>query len=341
MKLDTSLVESASILIQNSQKIVITNHVNPDGDAMGSALGLQLVLNEMGKAAQVVVPNTFPSFLAWMKGADKALIFDEREEAANKALQEADLIIYLDYNSLKRSGPMLQVLTNATAKRLVIDHHQEPDDFADVLYSDTSMSSTCEMVFHLIENLRLTTLLDTAAAECLYSGIITDTGNFRFASTSIHTHEVAGKLLAIGVAPNKVAANIYDTNTPARLGLLGRLLDKMELVADLPVVILHLSATDLAEFNYKKGDTEGFVNQGLSLQGKVLSIFCSEKDGKVKMSFRSKGSFNVNEMARQHFSGGGHINAAGGISDMGLEETLSKIRSILPKYKEQLNTKVI
>ncbi len=336
MKMSPSTIKQCKELIATSQSIVITNHVNPDGDAIGSAVGLQLILLAFGKASTIVVPNDYPDFLKWMQGPSQPLVFLQETEVAQRAVEDADLIFHLDYNALKRSGPMEEVLTGAKAKRIVIDHHQQPDDFADVLISETTMSSTCEMVYHFATLLGMNDHISLQAAECLYTGIITDTGNFRFSGTTPVTHEVAARLLEKGVKPHEIASRVYDNNSVNRLGLLGRTLDRMTVLPEYKAVIMSLSAEDLAEFNFQKGDTEGFVNYGLSISGIALSIFLSEKEGLIKMSFRSKGDFNVNLMARQLFDGGGHVNAAGAVSELSLEATMEKIKEALPNYLNEL-----
>ena len=339
MEIHPSIVQGAHSLFQSVQKVVITNHVNPDGDAMGSALGLAGVLEKKGFEVKVIVPNAYPHFLHWMKGNDKVLVYEGALEEAHDYLSRTDLIIHLDYNALKRSGPMEEPLAHAGAKRILIDHHQQPEDFPDVLYSDTSMSSTCEMVYHFLNNLGWTGDIGKEEAECLYTGLVTDTGNFRFSSTSPETHKVAASLLDKGVEPQEIASLVYDTNTVDRLKLLSRSLERMIVLEDMSAAIISLSAEDLEKYNFKKGDTEGFVNYGLSLSGTKLSVFLSEKEGKVKMSFRSKGSFDVNQLARKFFNGGGHINAAGGVSERPLDETIRFLKEeVIPFYSDELKS---
>lgn len=337
MKLEPVIVEGSHKLFNSSKKVVITNHLNPDGDAMGSALGLNGVLKKLGFDSKVIVPNAYPDFLKWLMDNDEVIVFEKDENKASKLIEEADLILHLDYNALKRSGIMESVLTTAKAKRIMIDHHQQPEDFPDVTYSDTSMSSTCEMVYHFIYNMGWIEHLTKDEADCLYTGLVTDTGGFRYSSTSPETHKVASELLRLGVEPQEIASKIYDTNSPNRLKLLGRCLERMEILPTYHAAILSLDKSDLEKYGFKKGDTEGFVNYGLSLSGLKLSVFMSEKDNKVKISFRSKGTFDVNRLAREHFSGGGHINAAGGISDDSLEDTIAKLKGVLPQYINELS----
>ncbi len=338
MNVENQLLQKAGRLLQSATKVVITNHVNPDGDAMGSALGLWGVLKQQIPQVDVVVPNAYPSFLQWMKGNAEVVIYEQDMALGKKLVEQADVIIHLDYNSLKRSGPMQEVLTASTAEKIIIDHHQQPDDFADILISDADMSSTCEMVFHLLQQLGLESLLTSETASCLYTGLITDTGNFRFSSTTPDTHRVAAHLLELGVRSSEVASRIYDSNTPERLKLLSCALSKMEILPGYRTAIISLSEQDLEENNFQKGDTEGFVNFGLSVKGVEVSIFVYPREGKVKMSFRSKTDFDVNLLAREHFSGGGHLNAAGGVSHQSLADTIKKIKEVLPLYQNDLQS---
>jgi phosphoesterase RecJ-like protein len=336
MKLDTALVEGVNELISTSHNILITNHINPDGDAMGSALGLASLLEAAGKKPVVIVPNEYPSFLKWMKGSDGVLNYEAHVEECEELIANADLIFHLDYNSLKRSGSLEHLLVDVSAQRVMIDHHQQPADFADLMYSDPSMSSTSEMVFHLAEALGYRDLLNKDSAEALYTGIITDTGNFRFSSTTPETHRVASALLSLGVESQIIASRVYDSNRPERLLLLARMLQKMEVLKEYNAVILSLTEKDLKDFDYQKGDTEGFVNYGLSIEGIELSIFLYPSHDKVKMSFRSKTKFDVNALARTHFNGGGHLNAAGGVSHDSVEENITRIKNVLPHYVDKL-----
>tara|TARA_R110002050_G_scaffold51235_3_gene117931 strand:- start:1609 stop:2637 length:1029 start_codon:yes stop_codon:yes gene_type:complete len=316
--------------------VLITNHQNPDGDAVGSATALCGVLLKLGYQATMLMPNDYSENLKWMTLADSVQFYNQNPAAADAQIAAADIIIHLDYNSLKRSGAMESALSKTKAKKIVIDHHQQPDDFAEVLISDTSMSSTCQMVFHFLESLGWTKYLDKSLGEALYTGIATDTGNFRFSSTSPSTHHVAADLLALGVESQKVASRVYDSNTPSRFKLLGRALNNMEVLPEFHAAIISLSAEDLEECGYKKGDSEGFVNYGLSLIGIELSAFVCPRGDILKMSFRSKTTFDVNALARKHFDGGGHRNAAGGSSTLSLADTISKIKALLPEYAEEL-----
>lgn len=330
MSIQNTEVLHAQKLIKQARNIVITNHIGPDADAMGSALGLQLLLQQLGKEVQVVVPNAYAETLNFLPGSETVLVFEQNLEAA-RVVSNADLIFHLDYNAYSRSGMMETALRESTAKRILIDHHQQPEDWPDVLYSDIGMSSTCEMIYHFAEAMSWLPALNAAVATNLYAGIMTDTGNFRFSSTSPATHRVVANLLEAGAVPQEIANAVYDSNTRDRLKLLSRTLENMEVFEAEKTVLMPLSRDDLSTFNFKKGDTEGFVNYGLSIHGIVLSVFIKEDEDKVKMSFRSKGDFDVNQLARDYFEGGGHKNAAGGVSFESLPETIAKVKGLLPE----------
>jgi len=317
--------------------IVITNHHNPDGDAVGSATALCGVLMQLGFRVKMIMPNDYSANLKWMVLNEEVLFYDQSEEEADTYIENAQLMIHLDYNNPSRSGPMELAIRHSKAKKLMIDHHQQPDDFCDWTYSDTSMSSTCEMVWHFLDAMDWTGLLSKDLAEALYTGIATDTGNFRFSATSPTTHRVAAQLLEKGVESQKVASRVYDSNSLSRFQLLGRALNGMEVLAEHSTAIITLSQLDLDECNFQKGDTEGFVNYGLSLEGIELAAFILPRDGKFKMSFRSKTQFDVNLFARQYFNGGGHKNAAGGSSELGLSETVAYLKDCLENYREELS----
>ncbi len=332
-------ITKAITLIQKAQNVVITCHKGPDGDAIGSSLALYLYLKKNIDNVSIVVPDDFPSFLKWMPGTDHIICYDTETDKAHQLIQQADLIFSLDYNSLHRTGEMSEALTEATASFIMIDHHQQPDNFATVTYSDTSICSTCEMVYHFINALGDFNLIDSDIASCIYTGIMTDTGSFRFKSTTSTTHRVIAKLIDIGVDNARIHQNVYDSNTYNRLQLLGKALNNLKVIPELNTAYISLSAKELKEFDAQKGDTEGVVNYALSLQGIKLAAIFKEDDiaNIVKMSFRSKGNFSVNEFARTHFNGGGHINAAGAVSMLSLKDTLEKFITILPNYQNELS----
>jgi len=323
--------------LSNRKKIVIIPHKNPDGDALGSCLGLMHFLDLMNHSCWVISPNEYPEFLEWIPGQEQIIIYNKSEEESEKLLLEADLIFTLDFNSLNRIKPMDEVIENCKAIKVMIDHHEQPDDYADLMYSDPSLGSTCEMVYNLMEAIDVS-LINKTIATCIYTGIMTDSGSFRFQTTTAVTHSIVSNLLDMGIDHTQIHNNIYDTYSFGRLQLLGKALTNLVKVEPLNAVYITLSQEELTQCDFKKGDTEGFVNFGLSLDGIKLAIILIENTQEkiIKMSFRSKGEFNVNEFARKHFNGGGHHNAAGGVSHENLEMTTQKVHQTILQYKDQL-----
>ena len=319
--------------------IVIVPHKNPDGDAIGSTLGLCHYLINQNHNVQVIVPNDFPDFLKWVPGSSSILKYDTDKAKCDTLIHNATIIFTLDFNAFHRTGDMAPVLENAPAVKIMIDHHQEPDGYANYTYSDVTMSSTCEMVYRFIEMLGDVDKIDATIATCLYLGIMTDTGSFRFAATTSATHRIIATLIDKGANNAKIHNNVYDTNSYNRLQLLGCALGNLKVLPNLKTAYITLSQQELNLYNYKKGDTEGVVNYALSLENIVFAaIFIEDKqENIIKISFRSKGSFSVNEFSRAHFNGGGHNNAAGGRSETTLNATVEKFLSILPTYKDALN----
>ncbi len=325
-------------LLNSPKKIVIAGHKNPDGDAIGSCLGLYFFLKGEGHSPTVIMPNDFPDFLKWMPGVDEIIVFEKDVEKSNECISEADLIFTLDFNSLDRVGNLQEPLEQSNAKFIMIDHHQQPADYPDATYSDVSMSSTAQMVFHFIQALDKEERLTYEIAVNLYTGIMTDTGSFRFSSTTPTTHRVVAKLMEAGADSAEIYQNVYDTNSPDRMKLLGVALKNMHILPEYHTAYITLTQKELDQHNFKKGDTEGFVNYALSIKDIYFAtIFIENKqENIVKMSFRSKGSFSVNDFARAHYNGGGHINAAGGKSSQSLNKTVKEFISILPRYKDEL-----
>jgi len=331
---------AASQAIENATSVVIIGHKNPDGDAIGSCLALQGILDKMEIETMVIMPNDFPDFLKWIPNSDTICLFDKNPENCKKAIEKASIIFTLDFNAFNRTGDLQFVLKETNTPFILIDHHQQPDDYASIQFSDVKMSSTCEMVYHFIEAIGKQEFIDAAIATQLYTGIMTDTGSFRFPLTTATTHRVIASLIERGAQNAQIHQNIYDTNSPDRLKLLGKALDNLVLVPEYNTAYISLSQDELDAHNFKKGDTEGFVNYALSVSGIYFAVIFieSKQDSLIKISFRSKGSFSVNEFARNHFSGGGHTNAAGGRSYKSLPDTITEFISILPNYKTQLST---
>ncbi len=335
----TAAINDIRQLLSGSKNIVIIPHKNPDGDAMGSTLALCAYVKQLGHNASVVAPNEYPHFLKWLPGEEQTVIYSQDIEKATALIAEAELIFTLDFNHLSRTGALEEPLQKARAPFVMIDHHQQPDNYAVVTYSDTTMSSTCQMVYHFLEALDATHYITAEMAACLYTGIMTDTGSFRFSATTAQTHRVIAALIEKGANNTAIHQNIYDTNSYTKLQLLGVALNNLKVIPEYRTAYITLTQEELDAHSFQKGDTEGFVNYGLSLDGIIFAVIFIEnkKDAIIKMSLRSKGDFSVNDVARKHYNGGGHINAAGGKSDLDMEQTVAHFISILPMYKAQLS----
>ena len=325
--------------LQDSKKIIVVPHKNPDGDAIGSCVAINELLKSLGHKSSIISPNNFPDFLKWMDNEDEIKIYENNPELFNNEILTSDIIFTLDFNSLSRIGSMGEILKDSNALKVMIDHHQNPENYADYTYSDVKMSSTCEMVFHFITELSLNDKISSKIASALYTGIMTDTGSFKFPLTTDITHKVVSGLIKKGANGNEINNLVYDNNSYEKLLLLSHTLSNMIVDTKHNTAYMYLTQQSLNKYNFKKGDTEGFVNYGLTIKGvKFAAIFIeNEADKIIKISLRSKGNFNVNEFSRDNFNGGGHINAAGGYSKEKLEDTVSKFKNLLPKYKTKLS----
>lgn len=323
-------------LLQTPRKICIITHKNPDGDAVGSSLALQLALQKMNHQVTAIVPNDFPIFLKWIPHQEDLLRFDKNKFESQSTINSAELIFTLDFNDLSRCGDVAEALQNINADFVMIDHHQQPADYAKFMYSDDKMGSTCEMIYHFLEKMNAINLIDKDIATCIYVGIMTDTGSFRFPATTNKTHQVVSKLIEAGADNTAIHQQTFDVNSYQRMQLLGVALKNMTLIPEFKTAYIHLSKEELEAHNYKKGDTEGFVNYGLSLENVVFAVIFIESldEDLIKISFRSKGDFDVNQFARKHFEGGGHKNAAGGRSMRNLTDTLSYFKEKLSLQAE-------
>ena len=303
--------------------VVIIPHKNPDGDAMGSCLAWQGMLNQLGHSTSVIAPNDYPTFLHWLPGHDGVLIYENDQELADKLIAGADMVFTLDFNTLKRIDQMGARVAESAAKKVMIDHHQEPDDYADITFSNPAIGSTCEFVFQIIDAMGLAKHINQDIASCLYTGIVTDTGSFRFPSVTSATHRAVATLIDAGANHSEIHEKIKDNARPDRLKLLGIALKNMVFISEFKTAYITISQDELDACNYQKGDTEGFVNYGLSVAGIEMAVLMTEskKEEMIKISFRSKGDLAVNLFAKTYFEGGGHINAAGGKSDKSLRET--------------------
>ena len=325
-------IQAIQLLLATPKKITIIPHRNPDGDAMGSTLALYHFLLKLNHEAIVMVPNEFPDFLAWIPGTETVRVFEKDKDNCTKILNESDVIFTLDFNAFHRTGNEMEVvLAQQKATFIMIDHHQKPDDYATYMYSDTSIGSTCEMIYNFISFLDKTALIDTTIGTCIYTGILTDSGSFKFPGTTGNTHRIVAELIDLGVQNTQIPNLLFDNSSYSRLQLLGRALQNMKILAEHKTSYTTLTQDELDTFHYIKGDTEGIVNYGLSIKGIVFTaIFIENRDEKIiKISFRSQGDFDANQFARDHFNGGGHRNAAGGKSDLSLEDTIQKFENIV------------
>ncbi|OEK05868.1 DHH family phosphoesterase [Roseivirga misakiensis] len=324
--------------LNNPSKIVITTHHKPDADALGSSLGMANYLIKKGHRVQVITPSEYPAFLHWMKGNDDVLIYsDEAHAKCEELMEKADIIMTLDFSVLSRINVLGEMVRSAKGFKINVDHHLDPEDFADFRLWNTGAAATCELCYELIIALGDENLIDKDIAECLYAGILTDTGGFRHPNTTQNVHEVVSKLIAHGADNSRISKNIYDKNSVDRLRFLGYALNQnLEVLMDKRVAFFALSQEELRQYNSKTGDTEGLVNYALSIEGITLAALFKEADDGIKISLRSIGEFPANEMAGRFFNGGGHRNAAGGKVETSLAEAVDLFKTAIEEYKEGL-----
>jgi phosphoesterase RecJ-like protein len=317
--LDTaSLVE----LLEQPKKIVITTHHKPDGDAMGSSLGLYNYLIQRGHHAQVITPTDYPDYFNWMPGNDQVIIYTEKEQESAALIAEADMIFCLDFNTLSRINQMGELVAKSDAVKVLIDHHLEPQDFDDYRHWDTTACATAQLVYTFIARiLQDKKLVNKDVATCLYAGILTDSASFHLPNTTSEVHRIAADLIDAGAVNWQIYDLIYNNSAENRL---------------YNTAIIAVNKQDLDRYDIKTGETEGIVNYALSIAGIRLAAFIVERTGQIKLSLRSVGDVPANEMCRQYFNGGGHFNAAGGHSSASLQEVVNQFKSILPEYKKLL-----
>ncbi|MFC5684293.1 DHH family phosphoesterase [Flavobacterium sp. MAHUQ-51] len=324
-------IQAIQTLLATPKKIAIIPHRNPDGDAMGSTLGLYHFFKKNNHEAIVISPNEFPDFLAWLPGSETVKVFEKDKENCTTLLHEAEIVFTLDFNAFHRTGEMEKVLEVLDTTYIMIDHHQKPDDYATYMFSNTSFGSTCEMIYHFINYLEQKDQIDKTIGTCIYTGILTDSGSFRFPNTTGNTHRIVAELIDLGVENTLIPNLLFDNSSYNRLQLLGQALQNLKVIPDHKTSYITLTQEELDNFNHTKGDTEGIVNYGLSIKGILFTaIFIENRDENIiKISFRSQGDFDVNEFARAHFNGGGHRNAAGGKSTVSMEQTVAKFISLV------------
>ncbi|MFH0757063.1 MAG: bifunctional oligoribonuclease/PAP phosphatase NrnA [Bacteroidota bacterium] len=323
--------------ISRSEKVAILTHTNPDGDAIGSSLALCLALRKRGVDAQVVIPDGLPDFLRWLPGIAYSTTFAYKKEKGSAIIQNADLIFCLDFNDPERLNGMKETLNESTAMKVLIDHHQDPVDFADLTISETWRGSVGEMIYILLTAQFGEEIMDKEIATCLYVAIMTDTGNFNYASSYPEIFHVVGDLMKYGIEKDRIYSNVYDAYSEDRLRMQGYCMqEKMVVIPKYNTAYISLTEEELRRFNHRKGDTEGFVNIPFAVKGIRFTALFVEKKDFIRVSFRSRGNFPVHKVASEHYNGGGHINAAGGDSFLSMEETLVQFESLLPAYAKLL-----
>ncbi|GAB3915078.1 bifunctional oligoribonuclease/PAP phosphatase NrnA [Larkinella knui] len=330
--------EAIRDLIEKPQTVLITTHLNPDADAMGSSLGLAGYLKKRNHHVTVVTPTDYPENLYWLSGNDEVIAFEEKKRVeVGQLFEQADVIFCLDFSVLNRIRDLEPMVRQSRAKKVMIDHHLEPESFADFTYWDTKAAATAQLIFQLIDQIGDKKLVDVPIAECLYAGIMTDTGSFRHASTTGDVHRVAAELIDIGIEVSPIHRRIYDNVSLDKLRFTGyALAEKLVVLPEYRFAYITITDAELKRFRSKMGDTEGLVNQALAVEGVIMAAILIDRGDEVKMSFRSVGDFSVRDLASQHFSGGGHKNAAGGRTTLTLKQTEEKLLSVLPAYQEQL-----
>jgi phosphoesterase RecJ-like protein len=329
---------SLTDLLTKPQKIVITTHHKPDGDAMGSSLGLYNYLIQQGHHARVIAPTDYPDFLSWLPGNENVIIYTEHREEAAALIAEAKLIFCLDFNALSRINDMGELVGESNAYKIMIDHHLEPADFDDYRHWDINACATAQLVYDFIVNeLHHKELVNKDVATCLYTGIMTDSASFRLPNTTSGVHRIVADLIDAGAVNWRIHELVYNSASESRLRFLGHCLANcLEVLPEFNTAIIAVSKQDLERFDVETGDTEGVVNYALSMASIRLAAFIVERSDRVKLSLRSKGEFPANEICKKYFNGGGHRNAAGGHSEEGLEQVIQQFKQILPEYKKLL-----
>lgn len=341
-RIDLELIRTFETLIENSSKsIVLVPHRNPDGDAMGSVLGLWRVLKNAGKSVKIVSPTKYPEFYHWMDGHNEVIIFSHHPKQSARAFDESDLMICMDFNQLSRLGDMSALAENFQGRKVLIDHHPNPGNFADLVISDTSCSSTAELVFSVLQSTGLFQYMDTNAATSFFTGIMTDTGSFDFNVSDPRTFETVAQLTRMGIDQQDIHSKVYDNYSADRMRLMGFCLsNRMTVFPEYHAACMYITREDQKTHNFVTGDNEGFVNMPLSIKGIVFSALFTEKDKYIKASFRSKGEFAVNEVSEKYFNGGGHRNAAGGEFYASLQEALAQFEKLLPEFEDRIKQSV-
>jgi phosphoesterase RecJ-like protein len=335
--IEQNTIKRAKKFFKNIKNIVIITHYNPDGDAIGSSLGLYHYLKNENYNVSIVIPNSSPGFLHWLPGNENIFVFEDNQDKCKGLIEGSELIVYLDFNVLDRTQGMEDFLNSLTTNKILIDHHPDPESFADVIISTINVSSTSELLYEFILSIGSEEKIDKSIAECLYTGIMTDTGSFSYNSSSPDTYYIVSRLIEKGIDKDKIYWNVYDNYSADRMRLLGYCLNqKLKVLPEYATAYISISKEELKRFNYQPGDSEGFVNYPLSIKGIVFSVIFIEHESYIKISLRSKGKFYANKFSSEHFNGGGHRNAAGGYSEKPLKETLEAFENALKDYRDEL-----
>ncbi len=330
-------IQNIKQLLSPDKKIVITSHHNPDGDAIGSILGLHFTLSEYGLSSDMLLPNDVPEFLAWLPDAPKIVKYSKSKNKAIELLTNADIIFSLDYNGASRLEELKPEFENAKAIKILIDHHPDPEKSFNHYISDTSVSSTAELIYEF--SIALKGQISKNAAMCIYTGIMTDTGSFSYGCSNPRTFEIVARLVATGIDIELAQQNVYNTFSEGRMRLLGyALASKMRVFKEHKSAYISLTREELKQFSYKAGDTEGLVNYPLSIKGINFSALFIENTNHVKVSLRSRGNFPANTISEKYFNGGGHRNAAGGKSFTSLNETEKQFEKLIIDNSHLLNS---
>lgn len=336
--IDQANIDHFAKWLDRAEKIVIVAHVSPDGDAIGSSLGLWHFFNSQEKMANVIVPNAFPDFLKWMPGSKEILLYDRYQEFADKLIAEADVICCLDFNAIRRIDNMADAILASQGRKILIDHHLYPEDFARIVISHPSISSTSELVFRLICRMGYFEDITKECAECIYTGMMTDTGGFTYNSNNPEIYFIISELLSKGIDKDAIYRKVFNTYSESRLRLMGHVLTQMQVFSQHHSALITLTEKELNSFRYIRGDSEGFVNIPLSIKGVIFSCFLREDTEKdmIKVSLRSVGAFPCNQVAAEFFGGGGHLNASGGEFYGTMDEAKRVFEQALEKYKSML-----
>ncbi len=340
---DIQIITSLKELLNKAKlNVAIIPHEHPDGDAIGSAIGLAEVLKNYGHHIQIISPTDYPDFLKWFSSKTEIVVYSGNEKKAKTILDESDLLFCVDFNEASRAGKLEKRILEYQNPKILIDHHPYPTNFCNLTISETHYSSTAELIYDVVCKIGLKKHITKFAAEALYTGILTDTGSFNHNTSDPNTFKVVSELMKFGIDTQKIQSGVYHNFSASRMKLLGYCLSqKMMVYPELRTAMISITKKELEDFNFKTGDTEGFVNFPLSINDIVFSAIFIEKEGLVKASFRSKGNFPVNHFSRDHFNGGGHLNASGGDTKLSIDKAVEKFTQLLPQYKHQLLETII